>query len=126
MKKFVKMFTLKTIIIDIALSFVGAEGLACAINFAVCAAFSRPGEHPYYLPFQYILGLFLLGVFVWLIYVYVKLRKQRPSVLGVIIDVVLSLVLFILLFKYAILFNSYLVSVAKVIKVEWFGIKPSY
>ena len=83
-----------TFLTTIALSFTASLGGYCIFTFLV----SNPDKNPIAYPSS-IVGMFIcLAAFIVLLIVYVAKRKARPSLAGVITDVVFALLMVVAFF----------------------------
>lgn len=83
--------TLKTTMLSLAISFIGAAGLCCVYVYGSIAAFHEFSKHPIAYPMSIGLGLLALALFVILIAFYCISRKDRFSVKGLIVDIFTSI-----------------------------------
>ena len=87
-----KHCNISTSALSLGLSSVGALGLVCALVWFVMAAFGETSKHPIEYPVSITLGVSCFFIFICLIAVYVYKRSRNWSVIGVIIDVLTSIV----------------------------------
>ena len=87
--------TLKTTAVSLGISFAGASGLYCFITWYSIVAFHEMSRHPIRFPASRIVGLLSFAAFVFLIVLYCRLRKQKFSVKGLLIDVATCLIAFL-------------------------------
>ncbi len=83
--------SIKTTALSVGLSAVGAMGLVCAFVWFAIVAFDEMSKHPVAYPASIGFGLACLGIFVFLIAVYLQSRKSIRSVKGLCIDVLTSI-----------------------------------
>lgn len=81
-----------TTALSLGLSAVGAMGLVCAFLWFTIASFHEMSKHPITYPVSISLGLFCFFLFVFLIAVYLKLRKNTWSIKGFCIDILTSVI----------------------------------
>lgn len=85
-----KNCSLKTSGTALAVSTVLSLGLYCARTFAFCFIMTHPRKHPISLPVSIILGVLCLIALILLLRIYFKIRTEKPSVKGVIIDILFA------------------------------------
>lgn len=84
--------TVKTSLIALVLSGVGASGLGCALVWLSIVSFGQTSKYPIEYPVSILLGTVCFLIFIVLIALYLKIRKANRSVKGFIIDVMTSLI----------------------------------
>lgn len=83
---------IKTSVISLSLSAVGAMGLICFSLWVAMAAFGEISKHPIAYPFSVSVGLLSLFIFLGLLVFYCMTRNQRGWTLkGFLIDVLTSI-----------------------------------
>ncbi len=82
---------LKTSCVAMGISATVSLGLYCVMSFLSCYFLTNPARHPIRHPASFILGTICFFVFLFLIILYIKLRKANMSVKGCVIDVVLGI-----------------------------------
>lgn len=87
--------TLKTTAVSLGISFASASGLYCFFTWYTIAVFGEMWRHPIRFPASRIIGLLSFAAFVFLIVLYCRLRKQKFSVKGILIDVATCLIAFL-------------------------------
>lgn len=80
--------SIPTTLVSLGLSAVGALGLFCAFTWYSIASFHEMSRYPIRYPVSIVLGLGCVAAFVGLIVGYIRLRSRRPSIKGVLLDVV--------------------------------------
>ncbi len=86
--KTVKLFcTTKIFAISLAISAVGTTGLVCFLRWLVIVGFGEMSRFPIEYPFSIICGLLSLLLFIFLVLLYIKYRKQKWSVKGILTDI---------------------------------------
>lgn len=90
-KKLTKWCSLQTILIALGLAVVVSLGLYSGLSLFSCYLDSSPSRHPIRYPASGALGCLSLAGFVGLFCLYCKVRTKKPSVPGVILEVVMSL-----------------------------------
>ena len=83
---------MKTTVLSLGLSAVGAAGLVCVCIWFVTVAFGEISKYPIKYPASVLLGSLCFFAFVVLIAVYFKVRKTNWSIKGIIIDVLTSII----------------------------------
>ena len=83
---------IKTSAISLGLSGVGALGVCCVLWWVTLTAFGEASKHPVEYPVSVGLGMLSFMVFVFLIGLYFMVRMKNWSIIGVIIDVLTSIV----------------------------------
>ena len=83
---------IKTTALSLGLSAVGAMGIVCAFLWFTIVSFHEMTKHPITYPFSIVLGMFCLLLFIVLIAVYLKFRKNNWSIQGFCIDILTSVV----------------------------------
>ena len=83
---------IKTSAISLGLSGVGAAGLVCAIWCFAIGALGGVSKHPIQFPVTMLLGVLCFLAFILLIGLYFMVRMKNWSIIGVIIDVLTSIV----------------------------------
>lgn len=83
---------IKTTALSLGLSAVGAMGLMCAFLWFTIVSFGEMSRHPIAYPASIILGLVCFFLFIVLIALYIKLRKNTWSIKGFFIDILTSIV----------------------------------
>ena len=91
-KKLVRLCSLKTTLIALAIAAVTSLGIHSGLSLLSCFFLTNPSRHPIRFPASAGLGLLCLSGFIFLMYVYYKMRKKERSVSGVVLDVLLGLV----------------------------------
>lgn len=86
-----KHITWKTSLIALGISAVGALGLGCVLLYLGSVAFGEAHKHPIAHPMSIAVGLISFFMVILLFCLYVKQRSERPSVKGVVLDVLLAL-----------------------------------
>ena len=87
-----KYCNIKTSLISLGLSCVGAIGLVCVFIWFSIVSFGEMSKHPIEYPVSVLLGIVCFFAFVVLIAVYLKLRKTNWSIKGLIIDILTSII----------------------------------
>ena len=101
---------LKTSLVSLGLSATGAAGLCCVLIWAACVAFGgAPKRYPVRYPLSIALGMVCLCVFILLGMLYCKLRKDKWSAKGLLIDVLTS-ILYLPAFFFAFIYLFELVN----------------
>ena len=90
-KKLVQWCNWKTILIAVGLAVVVSMGIWSGLSLLSCYFLTSPSRYPIRFPASGALGTLCLGGFVGLFCLYCKVRKQKPSVPGVILEVVMSI-----------------------------------
>ena len=88
-----KPFTLATTILALLLSASVGVGLYALLGCAVCCYDSNPSRHPILFPFCLLSGCAALTAFFIGFWKYVERRIAHPSLIGVIVDVLYSVIL---------------------------------
>lgn len=83
---------IKTSAISLGLSGVGAAGLACAFRWLAIVMFDGSSKFPIEYPVSISLGVLCFLAFILLIGLYFMVRMKNWSIIGVIIDVLTSIV----------------------------------
>ena len=89
--KLSKWCSVQTILIALGLAVVVSMGLTCGLSLLSCYIDSDPARHPISYPLSGALGCLCLAGFGGLFFLYYKVRKKKPSVPGVVLEVVMSL-----------------------------------
>ena len=84
--------SIKTTIISLGLSCVGAMGLVCVFTWFVIVAFNETARYPIAYPVSIILGFVSFIAFLLLAALYLKERRKNWAVKGLIIDVLTSVI----------------------------------
>ena len=84
--------SLKTSAISISLSAVGGLGLTCAFYCLIIGSLSSSSKHPVGYPLSLCLGLLSFFSFILLISAYFGARGKKPSILGIVYDVITSII----------------------------------
>lgn len=95
-----KYCTLKTTLFSLLISFSGSVGLTCLLAWYSIVMFDEMSSHPIEYPASIILGCLSFVLFIFLIIVYCKVRKENFFLKGILIDIatsILALPLFFLL-----------------------------
>ena len=87
--------TLKTTAVSLGISLAGLSGLYCYLQWYSIVVFHEISRHPIRYPASIIIGLLSFAAFVFLIVLYFRLRKQKFSIKGILIDVATSLIVFL-------------------------------
>lgn len=82
---------IRTSAVALSLSAVGAVGLVCFLMWIVFATFGEVSRHPISYPCSVIGGLLAFVTFVVLVIVYFGFRKNNPTILGIVLDVFMSI-----------------------------------
>lgn len=90
-KTFQRICSPKTSCIAMGLSAIGGFGLTCAIYCYALAAFHDASRHPIGYPLSLSMGLVALCAFFLLICIYFKVRAAKPYIMGLIYDVICSI-----------------------------------
>lgn len=90
-KKLVQWCNWKTLLIALGLAVMVGIGIWSGLSLLSCYFLTNPGRHPIRYPASGALGFLCLGGFIGLFCLYCKVRKQKPSVPGVILEVVMSI-----------------------------------
>lgn len=107
-----KPFTPATTILALLLSVSVGVGLYCLLGCASCGFDSHPKHYPIYFPACLTTGCVALAIFFLGFWKYIERRMAHPSLIGVIVDVLGSILLvpgFFLVFAYAVEFLRELV-----------------
>lgn len=83
--------TLKTSGMALSLSVCASLLFYSFLLFASCFIMTSPDKHPVTLPLSIVVGVVAVVAFAFLFAFYVKLRTERPSTKGVLIDILLFL-----------------------------------
>ena len=84
--------SIKTTVLSLGLSAVGAAGLVCAFLWLTIVSFGEMSKHPIEYPVSVLLGIISFLGFIVLIALYLKIRKTNWSIKGFIIDVLTSII----------------------------------
>ncbi len=84
--------SIKTTVLSLGLSAVGAAGLVCAFLWFTIVSFGEMSKHPIEYPVSVLLGIISFLGFIVLIALYLKIRKTNWSIKGFIIDVLTSII----------------------------------
>ena len=84
--------SIKTTVLSLGLSAVGAAGLVCAFLWFSIVSFGEMSKHPIEYPVSVLLGIISFLGFIVLIALYLKIRKTNWSIKGFIIDVLTSII----------------------------------
>ena len=87
-----KHCNISTSALSVGLSSVGALGLVCALVWFAMVAFNEASKHPIQYPVSVTLGVLCFFAFISLIVVYFYKRSRNWSIIGVIIDILTSVV----------------------------------
>lgn len=87
-----KNCTWKTSVIALGLSAAVSLGICCVLLYLASVAFGEVHKHPIAHPMSIAVGLISFFMVILLFCLYVKQRSERPSVKGVVLDVLLALV----------------------------------
>lgn len=82
---------IKTSAISLGLSGTGALGVYCVLWWVTLAAFGEASKHPVVYPVSIALGMLCFLAFILLVGLYFMVRRKNWSVIGVIIDVLTSI-----------------------------------
>lgn len=82
---------LKTSCVAMGISATVSLGLYCVMSFLSCYFLTNPARHPVRHPTSFILGTICFFIFLFLIILYIKIRKSNMSVKGCVTDVVLGI-----------------------------------
>lgn len=82
-----KSCSIKTSGISLSISAIISLGIYCFFCFISCFIMTHPNKHPIIFPTSIILGILSFVALIILINFYVKARKEKPSVKGIIIDI---------------------------------------
>lgn len=93
-----KYLSWKTSLCAFAISVCGAIGLYCLLFYYACVAFHESSKSPIAFPLSFVLGTISFALFVILCTVYCRLRNKRRSVVGIILDVLMSILCLLPLF----------------------------
>lgn len=99
---------IKTTLLSLGISFVGAMGLVCALMWYTIVAFGEMSRHPISYPVSVLLGVISLFAFIILIVLYLGERGKDWSVKGFLIDILTSIIylptfFFVLLYCYQLI-----------------------
>lgn len=83
---------IKTTVLSLGLSAVGAAGLVCAFLWFKIVSFGEMSKHPIEYPTSVLTGILCFFAFIVLIAIYFKVRKTNWSIKGFIIDVLTSII----------------------------------
>lgn len=86
-----KHCNIKTSAISLGLSGVGALGVYCVFWWFSMAAFGEASRHPVEYPVSIVLGMLCFLAFILSIGLYFMVRRKNLSVIGVILDVLTSI-----------------------------------
>lgn len=84
---------LRTSLVTVGLSAVGALGLECLFHVFVMAVFGERHLHPRAYPFYLSVGFASGAIFLLLISLYISCRKNNWSLKGVLFDILISILL---------------------------------
>jgi len=99
--------SIKTTVLSLGLSAVGALGLVCAFLWLSIVSFGEMSKHPIEYPVSVLLGIISFFGFIVLIALYLKTRKTNWSIKGFIIDVLTSIIyLPTFFFAFSYLYNT--------------------
>jgi len=107
-----KPFTPATTILALLLSVSVAVGLYSLLGCLSCGFDTHPRHYPYFYPFCIVTGGVALIVFFLGFWMYIERRMAHPSLIGVVVDVLYSVILvpgFFLLYACAVEFVRELV-----------------
>lgn len=90
--------SIKTSILSLALSAVGALGMFCFIEWLIIVGWNSMKFYPIVYYASIIIGIISLITAILLLVLYITERKKQPSVKGIIIDVLLMLLYFMAFF----------------------------
>lgn len=85
---------IKTSLISLGLSSIGALGVFCAVLWFTFVSFHETSKFPIAYPVSVMIGVVCLFVFFLLIMFYIKSRKNIWSVKGFVIDILTSIIYF--------------------------------
>jgi len=100
-----KQCRVETSLVALSLSAVGAAGLVCFLFWMATTAFGEREKNPIVYAYSIFLGAVCFFAFLGLCALYVVLRKKNSSILGVLLDVLTS-ILYLPGFFYALLYLS--------------------
>ena len=99
--------SIKTTVLSLGLSAVGALGLVCVFLWLSIVSFGEMSKHPIEYPVSVLLGIISFFGFIVLIAIYLKTRKTNWSIKGFIIDVLTSIIyLPTFFFAFSYLYNT--------------------
>ena len=99
--------SIKTAVLSLGLSAVGAAGLACAFLWFTIASFGEMSKHPIEYPVSVLLGIISFFGFIVLIALYLKIRKTNWSIKGFCIDILTSVIFLpTFFFAFSYLYNT--------------------
>ena len=87
-----KHCNISTSALSVGLSSVGALGLVCALVWFAMVAFNEASKHPIQYPVSVTLGVLCFFAFISLIVVYFYKRSRNWSVIGIVVDILTSIV----------------------------------
>ena len=90
-KQMSKVCSLRTTALSCAVSAITSLGIHCVLSFLSCYFLTNPTRHPIRHPVSLILGFICLAIFVLLLNVYYKLRKNNKTKIGFFVDCVTCL-----------------------------------
>ena len=90
-KQMSKVCSLRTTALSFAVSAITSLGIHCVLSFLSCYFLTNPTRHPIRHPVSLILGFICLAIFVLLLNVYYKLRKNNKTKIGFFVDCVTCL-----------------------------------
>ena len=85
---------LRSTAIALGLSGIGALGLVCFFEWLAIVAFQNMEQYPIQYPVSILLGILSLCAFLALLFLYFKVRKEKWSWIGIIIDVLTAVIYF--------------------------------
>ena len=90
-KQIKQVCSLRTTALSFVISAITSLGIHCVLSFLSCYFLTNPTRHPIRHPASLLLGFMSLAVFVLLLNVYYKLRKNHKSKIGFLVDFVTCL-----------------------------------
>lgn len=84
-------FSTPGLLVGQGIGLFAALGLYCLLVFLSCFVDGSPKAHPVAFPLSILAGFLSLGAVCALFWVDVRIRKERPSILWTIVDVLLGL-----------------------------------
>lgn len=94
---------MNTTLTSLGLSAVGAVGFFALVTLLSCFFLTSPAKHPVRYPISGVVCALALCAFVFLLWLYVRFRRENKSVLGFFLDVALALLYF---FPFALLVSA--------------------
>lgn len=99
--------SIKTSVLSVGLSAVGAAGLVCAFLWFLIVSFGEMSKHPIEYPVSILLGIVCFFAFVVLIALYFEARKINWSIKGFCIDILTSVIFLpTFFFAFSYLYNT--------------------